>query len=218
MNYNIAIDGPAGAGKSTIAKLLASKNNYIYVDTGLMYRAVSYYMYTNEIDYNDEKEVVKKLDNVNINLVYENNSQRVMLNNNDVTDYLREEQIGKIASIVAVIPEVRKKLVSLQKEIAQNNNVVMDGRDIGTVVLPNANLKIFLDSKVDIRAKRRYDELKEKNKEKDYEDIKKDIMQRDYTDSTRKTSPLKKADDAIYIDASDLTISEVLEKIESLIN
>lgn len=217
MNYNIAIDGPASAGKSTVAKALAKKLNYVYVDTGSMYRAISVYVNENNIDYTNDSEVIASLENISISLKYDNKNQLVILNGVDITGKLREEQIGTIASIVAVIPEVRKKLVSIQRELAKNENVVMDGRDIGTVVLPNANVKVYLDASAEIRAKRRVLELELKGIKSDYDEIYEDIKMRDHRDMTRETSPLKIAENAVVIDSSNLNQEEVLEKIIELV-
>lgn len=217
MNYNIAIDGPASAGKSTLAKALAKKLNYVYADTGSMYRAISVYVNENNIDCKDDLKVINSLNNICISLKYFEGNQRVILNDNDITGKLREEEIGKVASIVAAIPEVRKKLVSIQREIAENENVVMDGRDIGSVVLPNANLKIYLDASAEVRAKRRVLELEQKGIESNYEEIYNDIIMRDHRDMTRETSPLKVAQGAVVIDSSNLSEEDVLNSIISLI-
>lgn len=218
---NIAIDGPAGAGKSTIAKLVAKKTNSIYVDTGAMYRAMALYFLKNGMDPEDKEAIVASLDGVNISIRYISGEQHVFLNGEDVTAYLREEEVGNMASGTSVIPEVRKKLVALQKKMAEENDVVMDGRDIGTVVLPNAELKIYLTASAHTRAERRYKELLEKGdpeaKEAGaLERIEKDIEERDHRDMTREESPLQKADDAVLVDSSDLTIDQVVDRIMEL--
>ncbi len=215
MNYNIAIDGPAGAGKSTIAKKLAKKYGYIYVDTGSLYRAITLYILNNSIDYNNEENVESVLDKINIEIKYIDSVQRVFLNDEDITNFLRTEEVSNATSVVATYSKVREKLVSIQRKIASSNKVVMDGRDITSVVLPNADLKIYLDATVEERAKRRFIELNDKSV--DLEKIKEDIITRDNRDMTREISPLKRVDDAIYIDASNLGIEEVVEEISKLI-
>jgi len=216
-HFAIAIDGPAGAGKSTIAKLVAKKLNIIYVDTGAMYRAVALYCIENSIDYNSKEEVEKVLDNIDIKITHKDNNQRIILNNKDVTDLIRSTEVSKGSSAVATIYAVRIKMVEIQRNIAKNNSVVMDGRDIGTYVLPNAKIKVFLTASVDERAKRRHKELIEKGIKCDFEQIKKDIEERDKNDSTREFAPLKKADDAVEIDTTKLNIEEVVEKIIELL-
>lgn len=218
MVYNIAIDGPASAGKSTTAKNIAKRMDFIYVDTGSMYRAISYYMDFNNVDYSVNENIESVLNDIHIELKFIEKEQKVFLNNQDVTPFLRTESIGKIASAIAKNPKVREKLVNLQQLIATENNVVMDGRDIGSVVLPNANLKIYLDASVEVRAERRYKELVEKGINTDFEIIKKDIIDRDFADMNREFSPLVKADDAIYLDVSYMNPDEVLDKILSFID
>lgn len=215
--FAIAIDGPAGAGKSTIAKLLAKRLNIIYVDTGAMYRAVALYCIENAFDYNKKENVERALENIDIKIVYQDDNQRILLNNRDVTDLIRTGEVSKGSSAVATIYAVRIKMVELQRNIAKENSVVMDGRDIGTYVLPDANLKIFLTASVEERARRRYNELMEKGIECNLEQIKKEIEQRDKNDSSREFAPLRKADDAIEIDTTNLTIEEVVEKIIALL-
>lgn len=214
---SIAIDGPAGAGKSTIAKLLSKELGYIYVDTGAMYRAMAVYFTKNNIDPYDEEAIKLAADKVNIDIEYSNGIQQVILNNENVTHLLRAEETGKMASKVSKYSAVRTKLVDLQRELAKKNNCIMDGRDIGSVVLPDAYLKVFLTATSDARAKRRYDELISKGQEANYDTIKKDIEDRDYEDSHRKISPLVKAEDAVLVDTSDLNIEEVVSKIKELI-
>ena len=211
--YNIAIDGPAGAGKSTIAKLVAKKLGYIYVDTGAMYRTMALACYRDGIDSNDEENVIKKCQSVEVSLDYDNGVQKVFLNGEDVSSEIRQEAIGNITSAIAVYTPVREIHVNMQKNIASKNNVVMDGRDIGTAVLPNADLKIYLTASVKTRAKRRYNELVEKNVQCNIEDIEKDIEERDYRDMHRDVSPLVQAEDAKYLDSSDMTIEEVVNAI-----
>lgn len=215
--YNIAIDGPAGAGKSTIAKIVAKELGFIYVDTGAMYRTLALACLREGIDQSDEEKVVKKCNEVEVSLGYENGTQKVFLNGEDVSEDIRKEEVGNMTSAIAVYPEVREILVALQKEFASKNNVVMDGRDIGTVVLPNADLKVYLTASVETRAKRRYDELVEKGIDCDLKEIEKDIADRDYRDMNREVSPLKQADDAKLVDSSDMSIDEVVETIKGLV-
>lgn len=217
MTNSIAIDGPAGAGKSTIAKLLANKLGYIYVDTGAMYRAMAVYFNENNIDPSNEDAISKACENVSIDIEYDNGIQQVILNGRNVTHLLREEQTGKMASKTSKYQAVRSKLVLLQQQIARKNSVIMDGRDIGTVVLPDAFLKIFLTASSDARAKRRYDELVAKGEKANFDIIKKDIEDRDYQDSHRANSPLKQAADAVLVDTSDMNIEEVVAYIQGLI-
>lgn len=213
MAYSIAIDGPAGAGKSTIAKNIAKELSFIYVDTGAMYRAMAVYFLENNINTDDETEIEKACKNVTINIVYENNAQQVILNGQNITHKLRTEEVGNTASKTAVYSSVRTKLVELQRELASTTNVVMDGRDIGTCVLPNATLKIYLTASVDTRAERRYKELVEKGVQADIEEIKKDIADRDYRDMNRDVSPLRQASDAVLVDSSYMNIEEVTNTI-----
>ena len=213
---NIAIDGPAGAGKSTIARLAAKKLGYIYVDTGAMYRAIALYLIWREVDIYDEEALSKALERANINIVYENGVQHVFLNLQDVSAEIRSEKVSIMASKTSALSPVRAKLLDLQRDIAAKNDVIMDGRDIGTNILPNAEVKIYLDASPDVRAKRRYDELKLKGENPDLEEIKKGIETRDYQDMNRDIAPLKQAEDAVYIDSSDLTIAEVVDKIIDL--
>ena len=214
--YNIAIDGPAGAGKSTIAKIVAKELGFIYVDTGAMYRTLALACFRDGIDTSDEAAVVAKCESVEVTLGYEDGTQKVFLNGEDVSTEIRREEIGNLTSSIAVYPGVRKILVALQKDLAAKNDVVMDGRDIGTAVLPNADLKIYLTASVETRAKRRYDELVEKGQTCDLKEIEKDIEDRDYRDMNREVSPLSQADDAVLVDSSDMTIDEVVAKIISL--
>ena len=213
----VAIDGPAGAGKSTIAKLVSKKLNYIYVDTGAMYRAIGLYLIKNNISADDEKGIDKAIADADISIDYIDSVQHVYIDGEDVTGKLRTEQVGNMASSCSVYLSVREKLVSLQRDIAKKQNVVMDGRDIATKVLPNADTKIYLTASVDTRAERRYKELKEKNTICDIETIKKDIEDRDYRDMHRKNSPLVQAEDAVLIDSSNMSIDEVVDKILELV-
>lgn len=216
MAYNIAIDGPAGAGKSTIAKKVSANLGFVYVDTGAMYRAMAVYFLDNGIDTDNEEEVGKACNNVNIVIEYKDGAQQVILNGNNITGRLRTEEVGNTASKTAVYPEVRKKLVELQKELARTTDVVMDGRDIGTCVLPDAICKIYLTASVETRAMRRLNELQAKGVVADLEVIKKDIADRDYRDMNRDVSPLKQAEDAVLVDSSDMGIDEVTDRIISI--
>lgn len=216
MSYQIAIDGPAGAGKSTIARAVAERLRYIYVDTGAMYRAMGLYMEDHGIALSDREAVEQAASGVNISIEYENGAQQVILNGENVTGRVRTERAGMLASAVSVHPGVRKKLVQLQQELGSRQNVVMDGRDIGTAVLPGAQLKIFLTASVAVRARRRFLELQEKGQMADLMEIEKDIEQRDYQDSHREASPLTRARDAVLLDSSELTVQEVIDEILKL--
>lgn len=215
--FAVAIDGPAGSGKSTISKIICKELNFIYVDTGAMFRAISLYCLKNNIDCNSKEEVEKNIDNINISLEFENGIQQIYLNNENITEIIRTEEISNNASIIAKFPSVRNKLLSMQRNIASNNNVVMDGRDIATNVLPNANVKIYLDADVDERAKRRYEELILKNEKAEYYKVRQDIINRDNDDKNRKIAPLKKASDAITINTTNLSIYEVSNIIIKII-
>jgi cytidylate kinase len=218
--YNIAIDGPAGAGKSSIAKALSKKLGFVYIDTGAMYRAVALFFLENGIKNGSENEIDKLLDKLDINIKYTDGEQRVFLNNVDVSDKLRQEEIGKLASRFSAVKSVREKLVALQRELAKKENVIMDGRDIGTVVLPNADLKIYLSASSKVRAKRRYLELIEKGFDRaalDEKAIENEIIKRDEADMNREISPLKKAKDAYCLDTSDMTFNEVVSKILDMV-
>ncbi len=216
MGYAIAIDGPAGAGKSTIAKLAAEKLGLIYIDTGAMYRGVALYFIINNIDYTDENEAKKVCAGIDITIKYENGMQQLILNGENVTSLIRQEQVGKAASSVAKHLCVREKLVELQRRLAEDNNIIMDGRDIGTHVLPNADIKIYLTASSAVRAQRRYSELKNKNIECDINDIEKDIIARDTEDMNREISPLRQAADALLLDTSDMNIDEVVSYIKNI--
>lgn len=218
--YNIAIDGPAGAGKSSIAKALSKKLGFVYIDTGAMYRAVALFFLENGIKDSSDNETDKLLDKLDINIKYTDGEQRVFLNNVDVSDKLRQEEIGKLASRFSALKSVREKLVALQRKLAEKENVIMDGRDIGTVVLPNADLKIYLSAGSKVRAKRRYLELIEKGFDRaalDEKAIENEIIKRDEADMNREISPLKKAEDAYCLDTSDMTFDEVVSKILDMV-
>lgn len=216
MGYNIAIDGPAGAGKSTIAKKVAKEKGFIYVDTGAMYRAMALYFLKLGIAPEDINSIAKACTGAEIKIAYEDGMQQVYLNGQNVTDRLREEMVGNMASKSSAVAEVREHLLSLQRELARTEDVVMDGRDIGTRILPDADVKIYLTASVETRAKRRYRELLEKGEDCDYEKVAQDIEQRDYQDMNRQVSPLCQAEDAVFIDSSDMTIEEVVEAIKAL--
>ena len=211
--YSIAIDGPAGAGKSTIAKTIAKKLEFIYVDTGAMYRAMALYFIRHEINPKNEEAINKACPDIHVSINYEDGVQQVLLNGENVNGLIRTEEVGNMASKVSAVPEVRAHLLNLQKELARTQDVVMDGRDIGTCVLPEADVKIFLTASVETRALRRYKELEEKGVSCDLEEIKKDIKERDERDCTRKIAPLRQAEDAVLIDSSDMTIEEVVKAI-----
>lgn len=217
-NYNIAIDGPAGAGKSTVAKEIAKKLNYIYVDTGAMYRAMGLFYLNHNIDINNENTVYEHLDDIKIEICYTDGVQQIILNGENVTGLIRTEEVSQAASVVSKYKLVREKMVKLQQEIAHNNNVVMDGRDICEVVLPDARVKVFLTASSDERARRRYLEQKEKGLDVSLEEIKKDIEERDYRDSHRDNSPLRQAPDATLIDCSNMTIEDVVDSIIKLLS
>lgn len=213
MSMNIAIDGPAGAGKSTIAKRLAKKLGFIYVDTGAMYRAMAYYFLQHNIDAKDENAIAAACPDVDVTITYENGEQQVLLNGENVNGVIRNEEVGNMASSTSVYPVVRKKLVELQRQLAKSADVIMDGRDIGTCVLPDAQVKIYLTASSATRAKRRYDELTEKGVSCDLAEIEKDIIDRDYRDMHRETSPLRQAEDAVLVDSSEMNIDEVVDAI-----
>jgi cytidylate kinase len=216
MSYNVAVDGPAGAGKSTIAKMVAKKLSLIYVDTGAMYRAMALFMLRSGLDLDDAEGISEKCKDADITIRYENGVQVVYLNGENINDSLRKEEVGIAASKVSAIPAVRVKLVELQKRLAQESDCIMDGRDIGTCVLPNAQVKIYLTASSLVRAKRRYAELAAKGQECDLLTIQQDIEDRDYRDMNREMSPLKQAEDAILLDSSDMTIEEVVDAIIAL--
>ena len=211
--YNIAIDGPAGAGKSTIAKMAAKKLDFIYVDTGAMYRAMALYFLRREIDAKDEKKIAEACEHINVTIAYQEGEQQVLLNGENVNAFIRTEEVSMMTSNTSKYPAVREKLLYLQRELAAANNVIMDGRDIGTCVLPDAELTASASE----RAKRRYLEQKERGVESDLAQIERDIIARDEQDMNREIAPLKQAEDAIYLDTSDMTIEEVVTKIVSLV-
>lgn len=217
MKNNIAIDGPAGAGKSTIAKKLAAELGYVYVDTGAMYRAFAYYFLSNGIASDDEAAIEKACENVDISIAYVDGEQQVLLNGENVNGVIRNEEVGNMASATSIYPVVRTKLVELQRKLAEKQDVIMDGRDIGTVVLPNANVKIYLTASSAVRAKRRFDELTAKGVECDIKEIEQDIIDRDYRDMNREVSPLKQAEDAVLLDSSELDIDGVVERMKEII-
>ena len=216
MGYQVAIDGPAGAGKSTIAKRVAKEKGFIYVDTGAMYRALALYFLEQGIRADETDRMTEAVSGAEVGIQYENGIQQVYLNGRNVTGRLREEAVGNMASKSSAIPEVRQKLLELQRELAKPEDVVMDGRDIGTCVLPDADVKIFLTASVETRARRRYEELKEKGIPCSLDEIAKDIQERDERDMTRKTAPLKQAEDAVLVDSSNLTVEEVTARIIEL--
>lgn len=214
--YNIAIDGPAGAGKSTIAKIVAKELGFIYVDTGAMYRTMALACYRAGIKAEEEEKVVEKCNAVKVTLGYEDGTQKVYLDGEDVSTEIRQEVIGNMTSAISVYGPVRKILVAMQQEIAKNNDVVMDGRDIGTSVLPKADLKIYLTASSRTRAERRYKELTQKGENCNIDDIENDIKERDYRDMHREVSPLSQAEDAVLVDSSDMSIDEVVAEIKKL--
>lgn len=214
--YSIAIDGPAGAGKSTIAKKIARQLGYIYIDTGAMYRAMGLYFSDNNVSLEEESEIAKACQNVTISITFADGEQQVILNGVNVNGRIRTEKAGKMASMVSAKTAVREKLVELQQQLARTENVVMDGRDIGTKVLVDADLKVYLTASSLVRAKRRYEELVAKGTECNLSEIEKDIIDRDYRDMNREISPLVQAEDAILVDSSDMTIDEVKDKIIEL--
>lgn len=210
---NIAIDGPSGAGKSSAAKLAAAKLGYVYVDTGALYRSIGVAALRREIDTLDKARVLAMLPELDISLTFIDGEQHVILNGEDVSKAIRLPEASMAASNVSAMPEVRAYLLDLQHKLAAENNCLMDGRDIGTVILPNAQLKIFLTASAEIRAKRRYDELIARGTPVDYDQLLQEIIQRDYNDSHRETAPLKPAEDAVLLDSSDLTLEEVVDRI-----
>ncbi|MDD7390408.1 MAG: (d)CMP kinase [Lachnospiraceae bacterium] len=217
MGFNIAIDGPAGAGKSTIAKKVAEKLNFIYIDTGAMYRAMGVYFSRNNTDLADENAVKEACGSVDVHLTYEDGVQQIWLNGENVSQVIRTKEAGNMASACAAVPAVREKLVELQKKLAETSNVVMDGRDIGTVVLPNADVKVYLTASVDVRAERRCREYQEKGLQAVLEEVKKEVAQRDYNDMHRAVSPLCQAPDAVLVDTSDMNIEQAADAILKLV-
>lgn len=213
MIYNIAIDGPAGAGKSTIARRVAKELSFIYVDTGAMYRAMALYLLHTNVDRTNTEQIGEVCQNAEISIEYQNGEQIVLLNGENVNAYLRTEEVGNMASVSSAVPRVREKLLSLQRKLAKDMSVVMDGRDIGTTILPDADVKIYLTASSLTRAKRRYLELQEKGTVCDLDNIQKDIEERDQRDMNREISPLRQAEDAVLVDSSDLTIEQVVDRI-----
>lgn len=216
MGFNIAIDGPAGAGKSTIARRTAQELSFIYVDTGALYRALAVFLVDEGVSPEDTEKVKEAVKSVKVSIAYENGEQQVLVNGKNVTDRLRAESVGNMASTISAIPAVRAALLDLQRDLAKAHNVLMDGRDIGTNVLPDAELKIYLTASVETRAERRYRDLQEKGVEKPLSEIKKEIEERDHRDMTRAIAPLKQAEDAVYLDTSHMNIDEVVEAIRKL--
>lgn len=216
MSYSIAIDGPAGAGKSTIARRIAKKKGFIYVDTGAMYRAMALYLVRRGISPEDEEAIGRACADADITIQYENGEQIVLLNGENVNGLIRTQEVGSMASKSSPNPVVRKKLVALQQKLARTKDVVMDGRDIGTKVLPDANVKVYLTADAAVRAKRRYDELLAKGEPCDLMEIEKDIIERDKRDMNREESPLVQAKDAVLVDTSDMDIEEAAEAVISL--
>ncbi len=215
--YAVAIDGPAGAGKSTIAKSISKKLGVIYVDTGAMYRAMALYMIREGVPSEDAAAISAKCESADISIDFVDGVQQVILNGENVSGLIRTEEVSNMASKSSANPDVRRKLVELQQKLAGEKSVVMDGRDIGTVVLPNAEVKIYLTASSAVRAKRRYDELTAKGETCDLATIEADIIERDRRDMTREISPLKQADDAILVDTSDMTIEQVEDKLLSIV-
>lgn len=213
----VAIDGPASSGKSTISKLIAKENHFLYLDTGAMYRVVTLAVLRNHISLEDYDAIYELVQNIDIRFSMKDGKQIVFMNKEDVTDEIRSVEVTRNVSAVSAIKEVRTRLVHLQQEIAENHSIIMDGRDIGTVVLPQAEIKIFLVASVEERAKRRFIENQEKGIEISYEELVEDIRRRDYIDSTRKESPLRKAEDAIEIDTTTMSIEDVVKTVTALI-
>ena len=216
MSFNIAIDGPAGAGKSTIAKRAAKELSFIYVDTGAMYRSIALGLLRGDIDIEDTQALEKALEQIEVSIGYENHEQQVFLNQENVSGLIRTEEVSRMASAASAKPQVRAKLTELQRSLARREDVLMDGRDIGTMILPDAQLKMYLTASVHTRALRRYKELIERGEDCSLEDIEKDIEERDYRDMHRETAPLCQAEDAVLVDSSEMTIDEVVERIISL--
>lgn len=216
MGYSIAIDGPAGAGKSTVAKLVAKEKGFAYVDTGAMYRGLAVHFLQEGILPEETDKIAASCKDAEVNIAYEGGVQQIYLNGKNITAKLREEAVGNMASVSSAIPQVRAKLLEVQRTLAREKDVVMDGRDIGTNVLPNADVKVYLTASIDTRAKRRYDELTEKGIPCVYEEIAADIAERDKRDMEREIAPLRQAADAVLVDSSDMTISQVVQAILEL--
>ena len=217
MSINVAIDGPAGAGKSTIARMLAKELDYIYVDTGAMYRAMALYMIEQKTDIENMDAVRSACDVITIDIRYSNGEQQVILNGKNVNGFIRTEAVSEMSSKISAIPEVREKLLSLQRSLASAENVIMDGRDIGTHVLPNADVKIFLTADAHVRAVRRYEEFIAKGISCTLDGVEKEVVERDERDMNRAVAPLKQAEDAVRVDTSDMTIQEVVCYLKALI-
>lgn len=217
-NVNIAIDGPSGAGKSSLAKKIAKKYGYVYVDTGALYRSIGYYMLSVGVDPADSEQVISMLGKIEISFSHIDGLQHVFVNSEDVTDRIRTQEVSMAASAVSAIPEVRTYLLECQRNIAAENKVVMDGRDVGTVILPDADVKIFLTASAENRAQRRHEENLESGLSSDYEETLRLIKERDHNDSTRKTSPLKKADDAVILDNSGFEPDETFNAAVKIIS
>jgi cytidylate kinase len=213
----VAIDGPAGAGKSTIARRAAKEIGFIYVDTGALYRSIGLFMLEHGVEVNNQAAVCEQLKNVQVSLAFQNGEQRVILCGKDVSDEIRTAEVSMAASVVSAIPKVREYLFDLQKNIAATNNVIMDGRDIGTVVLPDAKIKIFLTASPEERAKRRYDEMLAKGMKAEYEEVLADIKTRDYNDSHRAIAPLVPAKDAVLVDTTDIDLEQSVAKLTQII-
>lgn len=211
MGINIAIDGPSGAGKSTLARKLSAKLNFVYVDTGAMYRTIGLYIYRKGINPKDAEKVASVLSEINVDLSFVQGEQRVYLNGEDVSAEIRLHEVSQYASLTSAIPAVRAYLFDMQQALAAANNVIMDGRDIGTVVLPNAEVKIFLTAKPEVRARRRYNELLERGQEVDFDQVLADVVRRDEQDMNRPVAPLKPAEDSVILDTSELTFEQSLE-------
>ena len=218
MGFNVAIDGPAGAGKSTIAKLVAKEKGFIYVDTGAMYRAIALYLIRKGVGIDDNAGFEKYCGEANVSIEYDNGTQIVLLNGENVNGLIRTQEVGNMASASSTNGKVRAQLLELQRKLARDNDVVMDGRDIGTNILPNAECKIYLTASSRVRAERRYLELKEKGTDCDLDTIEKEIIERDERDMNREIAPLKQAEDAVFLDTSDMSIEEVKDKIISIID
>ena len=216
MSFNIAIDGPAGAGKSTAAKLAAKELGFIYVDTGAMYRTIALYLLRSGTDMEEESALQAALEDIDVRISYEQGVQHMILNGEDVSGLIRTPEVSDMASRSSARPAVRKKLLDLQRQLAAREDVLMDGRDIGTAILPNADLKIFLTASVAERARRRFLEMKEKGEACSEEEIRREIEERDYRDMHREISPLVQAEDAVLLDTSDMTLEQVVEKITAL--
>ena len=216
MGYNVAIDGPAGAGKSTIARLVAKEKGFIYVDTGAMYRGLAIHFLDQGIGAGETERVIEACKDADVKIRYEDGIQQVYLNGTNITGRLRDEAVGQMTSKCSAIPEVREKLLDLQRELARTQDVIMDGRDIGTCVLPDADVKVYLTASVKTRAKRRYDELAAKGESCSLDEIERDIEERDERDMNRETAPLRQAEDAVLVDSSDMTIEDVVRTIAGL--